>query len=444
MRKPKANKGRRYQVGIIDDPIKRTEQVALPESARGIAVLDQCPRVHVLGLPHTIVSEAFSHCAFTGKVLRLPLVLPDYHVIEYSNGASESKAAEHVQVFSQAQLEQYGGGSFESLQKCCTVTLCRDTDLQAAWLALVMRELRSRLRAGDVIAVPYPFDGYSKLVQQFPDCIVVETGIGYSAGPFGAYRIFESETWRAWHFGRYLGDNGTLGPFPQYAAGCCSAVVPNYYDAEQWPLGLGKGTDNPDLPCEIAPDAPYVFFAGRMTSSKGIEIVNALAERFPDLSFVVASGEDFLPDRMPAQNIRFIGRVDSRADMAAWMGGALCTLVPSRYHEPFGGVAVESLLCGTPVLCSDWAAFTETVRGVDHRNSAYALNPAGDGMRCNDLTEFDHGLQHLLATPEWNDLDSRDSRRKRAQDRFGLEPVASLYRAALEMFRRMHAEGLRP
>lgn len=399
------------------------------------------PRVHVLGLPHTIVSEAFSHCAFTGKVLRLPLVLPHYHVREYSNGVSESAAAEHVQIFSHEDLVRFGGGTFELLKERCTVLLTLDTDLQQAWLALVMRELRARVKAGDVIAFSYPFEGYQKIVQALPDCVCIETGIGYSHPPLGAYRVFESESWRAWHFGAYCGNNGGLGDFPLYAPACCSAVVPNYYDAEQWPLGLGLGMTLEKLPAtgdgSEASRFNYVFFAGRMTSSKGIELVNGLAERFPDLTFVVASGEAFPADRFPAKNILFVGRVESRADMAGWMGGALCTLVPSRFHEPFGGVAVEALMCGTPVICSDWAAFTETVqhgRGPD----------VDDGIRCNDFSEFVQALEHVLGEPVWNHEVSRVARRERAQARYGLPAVADKYTAAIEMFRRMHAEGLRP
>jgi glycosyltransferase involved in cell wall biosynthesis len=432
MRKPRANKTQKPLAPEHVPPIVHPGVDYHPQEP--CVVLDQRPRVHVLGLPHTIVSEAFSHCAFTGKVLRMPSVLPDYRVIEYSNGCSSSKAAEHVQVFSQQQLESYGGGSLESLQACCTVTLASDGDLQQAWLALTIRELRKRARAGDVIAITYPFENYHKLVQAFPECVVVETGIGYSWAPFGAYRVFESETWRAWHFGKWCGENGALGDFPTYTPANCSAVVPNYYDVEQWPLGLGQGWDwlaeRPSVPG--AASTPYVFFAGRMASAKGIEIVNALAERFDELTFVVASGEAFLPDRFPAKNVQFIGRVDSRAEMADWMGGALCTLVPSRFHEPFGGVAVESLLCGTPVLCSDWAAFTETVQsGYD------------DGLRCNDLHEFVSALAHVQANAEdWNI--GRERRQARARERFGLEPVSLKYKAAIEMFRRMHADGLKP
>ena len=43
------------------------------------------------------------------------------------------------------------------------------------------------------------------------------------------------------------------------------------------------------------------------------------------------------------------------------MGNAACTLVPTLYVEPFGGVAVESMMAGAPVVASDFGAFTETV-----------------------------------------------------------------------------------
>jgi glycosyltransferase involved in cell wall biosynthesis len=58
------------------------------------------------------------------------------------------------------------------------------------------------------------------------------------------------------------------------------------------------------------------------------------------------------------------------------MAGAQAVWVPTIYCEPFGNVAVEAQLCGTPVITTDWGAMTETVEdGVT-------------GFRCRTLGEF--------------------------------------------------------
>ncbi len=63
-------------------------------------------RVHMLGLFHTETTAAYSHCAFTGKVLRFPRMMQPlgYQVIEYGNGQSESGASEFVQVLTRQEL----------------------------------------------------------------------------------------------------------------------------------------------------------------------------------------------------------------------------------------------------------------------------------------------------------------------------------------------------
>jgi glycosyltransferase involved in cell wall biosynthesis len=103
----------------------------------------------------------------------------------------------------------------------------------------------------------------------------------------------------------------------------------------------------------------------------------------------------------------YIGPVgpEKRAEL---MGGAIATFVPTLYLEPFGNVNIESQACGTPVITTDWGAFTETVvQGVT-------------GYRCRSVEEF------ILATQNVKTLD-REFIRKRAIDTYSVDVIAKQY-----------------
>jgi len=403
------------------------------------AMVETRPTVHVIGLHHTIPSEAFSHCAFTGKVLRFPLVLHEagYRVVEYANGASQSDADEKVSIWSVDQLSKLAGGD-DALFSKTTSGLDSDPELRELFGILVQRELRKRLKPGDIVAHVFGCtESAQRLVKAFPQAIHVETGIGYGSGPFGCYRIFESESWRAWHMGRYtLASNGGGGTWPNYSELTTTQVVPNYYDPETFPLGKGLG-DMPKGPGAPERQAkPYALWVGRLASIKGPEVVQALARAMPELTFKCVSGdeltEDFRANRLNAPNIEFLGRVSARSDLAKLYGGAVATIMPSLFWEPFGGVAVESLLTGTPVLCPDYAAFVETVAHVE------------DGVRCGPPGDYLTGLKMLLEPDLLWATGHRSRRRARAIERFGIQAVGLRYKAALGAIRRWHAQGLRP
>jgi glycosyltransferase involved in cell wall biosynthesis len=61
---------------------------------------------------------------------------------------------------------------------------------------------------------------------------------------------------------------------------------------------------------------------------------------------------------------------------SAVLGGATALLAPSDFIEPFCGSAVEAQMCGTPVVCSSFGAFTETVED------------GKTGYRCHTLADY--------------------------------------------------------
>ena len=90
-----------------------------------------------------------------------------------------------------------------------------------------------------------------------------------------------------------------------------------------------------------------------------MNVIPHLAKHRPDLTFLLCGQGDPAP-WLTQPNIVYeppkVGR-----ERAAMFHGAKCVLLPTVYTEPFGGVAIEAMMTGTPVITSDHGAFTETV-----------------------------------------------------------------------------------
>jgi glycosyltransferase involved in cell wall biosynthesis len=117
---------------------------------------------------------------------------------------------------------------------------------------------------------------------------------------------------------------------------------------------------------------PVVGYVGRIEPRKGtLDLVRAargLAERLPDLRFVLVGDDDFAASRDYSGRVReeaaalgdrvvLTGRVDEASRLMPWFD-VLC--VPSR-REPFGTVAAEALAGGTPVVATRSGGMAEYV-----------------------------------------------------------------------------------
>jgi glycosyltransferase involved in cell wall biosynthesis len=131
------------------------------------------------------------------------------------------------------------------------------------------------------------------------------------------------------------------------------ATIPNGIKINDFPLASGNGG--------------YLVFAGRMAPEKApdLAIETALGAGMPlRLAGVVEDRHrEFFEDTMREAHrgdIEYVGNLD-RELLAELIGGARATLMPLRWHEPFGLVVVESLALGTPVVAWRMGAMPEII-----------------------------------------------------------------------------------
>jgi glycosyltransferase involved in cell wall biosynthesis len=131
------------------------------------------------------------------------------------------------------------------------------------------------------------------------------------------------------------------------------AVIPNYFDPDDFPyLNTSKNRE-------------YLLFLGRLVQRKGPHIASEIA-RASGMQLIVAGaggkqvGTDIVAPEVTIKDAHYVGPVNAE-ERAKLLAGARALLVPTTYIEPFGGVAVEAMMAGTPVITSDWGAFTEIV-----------------------------------------------------------------------------------
>lgn len=349
------------------------------------------PRLHLIGIFHTKHTEAYSHCAFTGKALRFPrmMQLQGYTIIEYSNTGSESSADEHVTMLSAEEFDNL-------YQRTATDFYGNDATLGSAGHQLfeqrLIPALRERLEPQDIICHPFGH-AHQQLMVEFPNHQHVETGIGYPTLMPNSFRIFESYAWMHYHQGKE-GRNGKNYEW----------VVPNYYDLDDWEPSYKPGQ--------------YLAFLGRITPLKGIDTIKAIADHSPWPIVLHGQGD---PSPWNHPNIEYRGPIGGTA-RSEFLRNARALLAPSVFTEPFCGMAVEAMLCGTPVVSVNYGAMTETILdGVT-------------GFRCHTLQDWIDAIDNA------GDL-SRRMVANVARSRYSLEACGKRYDKIFKDINNLNKKG---
>jgi glycosyltransferase involved in cell wall biosynthesis len=105
------------------------------------------------------------------------------------------------------------------------------------------------------------------------------------------------------------------------------------------------------------------MFMGRVIWGKGISLAVEVANYCNKKLIICGSGDidKAIPEQISKKNIEYLGVVNFE-EKTKLLSKASAFICPSLYVEPFGHVVPEASLAGTPVISTDFGAFTETVR----------------------------------------------------------------------------------
>lgn len=270
--------------------------------------------LHLVAFPHTRLDGGYDTCAYTQKVSKLRRMDLGHTLSTYGCQGADVEIAEATRPDSQALPSWPDDHEWEPFNNAAA------------------RAVKERAEPGDLLLLA---GGYSQreIAAALPALTACEPGVGYE-GITTNFCAFESHAWRHHVYGlKGIRDGRWF-----------DTVIPNYFDPDDFPQGPGDGG--------------YLLFVGRLIERKGIRAAVEIAQAAGVPLVVAGPGE--LAEFDPGGYATHVGVIGPR-ERAELMGDAVALIAPTLYVEPFGGVAVEAQLCGTPAITSDWGAFTETV-----------------------------------------------------------------------------------
>ncbi len=210
---------------------------------------------HVVALPHTQTAKAHCGCAYTQKVLNFCKMMHQRGHTVYHYGAEGSlpQCAEHVTTISlEEQRLLYGDKDFRT--QMYDVKWDPAVSYWALANARATAEIKKRCKPTDFLCLIG--GSCQKMVADElapQQLLVVEFGIGYS-GTFAPFCVYESYA----HAANRAGTQDPNGKFTD-------AVIPNYYDAADFPAG--------------SQDGDYFLYVGALCSARASRLRSTPATR---------------------------------------------------------------------------------------------------------------------------------------------------------------------
>ena len=320
-------------------------------------------RFHLLGLAHLPTSESYMGCAFTQKNVKLARMLMDlgHEVYLYGAEGSDAPCTKFIQTHTLKDIrDAWGEGDnrFEIGYDWMNKQFKHDfnktpTSTTLKYYENIIKEINRVKIPDDFLLITQ--GTYQRIIdKEVKLYLTCEPGVGYR-GSYAKFRAFESSYIQNFTYGSEHPREAIYGRY-------FDRVIPNYFDPKDFPFKAKK--------------KDYYLYMGRLVVRKGldtaIKAVKAIGGKL-----IIAGQKD---EETKSININdpvceYVGYADAK-NRAELMANARAVFTPSTYLEPFCGVHIEAMLCGTPVITTNFGVFPETViNGVN-------------GYRCNMLQDF--------------------------------------------------------
>ncbi|NPU89973.1 MAG: glycosyltransferase [Fervidobacterium sp.] len=351
---------------------------------------------HILGLAHIPTRKEYSCCAYTQKIYKLCKMLKSlgHTVYFYGVETSDVECDENITVLDINVLEKvYGKYNYN-------VQFFKHDPNDEAYMTFntnAIKAINERKSNADFILVT--MGNYQKPITDAVRLdMAVESGIGYE-GIYLNKRVFESYAWMHYVYGLIKQSDGVW----------FDCVIPNYYDPNDFVYSDKKEN--------------YALYMGRIINRKGVYVAAESTKYVGIPLYVVGQGsiKSNELDLSVYKHITYLPAVgvERRAEL---MSKAIAVFTPTYYIEPFGGVAVEAQMCGTPVISTDWGAFSETVL---HGKTGY---------RCRTLEQFIWAIKNI---DKINPIDCRNW----ATENYNLDKCARMYDEYFNMLNTLWYNG---
>jgi FkbM family methyltransferase len=305
------------------------------------------------------------------------------YVIHYGREDSEVICDEQVTVSTKELWEKvYGHNDW----KAKGLIFDQNDEMYKTFTENAIREIAKRKQPHDIVLSFFGF-GHKPITDAFPDLVICEPSIGYSSA-YAPYKVYES----------YAVMHGLQGPEK------ISNAEYKFYD-----VAIPSGFDLTEFEY-VEEKQDYFLMVGRLVWSKGVNIAAQVCEKIG--AKLILAGTTFGPQDCHVghewpKHVEYVGYADveKRKKLMAGAKGLFC---PTIYNEPFGYVAIEAMLSGTPVISTDWGAFTETVQhGIT-------------GFRCRTFEQFMWAAKNI-------DTISPKACREWAEKNYNMEKVGKMY-----------------